>query len=90
MLVEPRDAGVRSAVVAPAEDYLPTDAFQVEGKKIVVRYAGHVVVAHVGDIGVRFDGATVEYGSAPESIGGKLYLPVELLEKLTDDTSKSR
>jgi hypothetical protein len=90
VLVEPHDPDSRSAVVAPAEDYLPTDAFNLEGKKIVVRYFGHLVVAHVGEFAVRLDGATVAYGSAPETIGGKLYLPVELLEKLTDDTSKSR
>lgn len=89
VLLEPRDAESRSAVVAPAEDYLPTDAFALEGKKIVVRYAGHVVVAHVGEVTVRLDGTSVAYGSAPETIGGKLYLPVELLEKLTADTSKS-
>ncbi|MBD5653870.1 MAG: PEGA domain-containing protein [Candidatus Eremiobacteraeota bacterium] len=90
VLVEPHDPESRSAVVAPAEDYLPTDAFSLEGKKIVVRYAGHVVVAHVGDSAVRLDGATVAYGSAPEAIGGKLYLPIQLLEKLTDDTSNGR
>ena len=90
VLVESRDADSRSPVVAPAEDYLPTDAFELEGKKIVVRYAGHTVVAHVGETSVRLDGTTVAYGSAPETIGGKLYLPVELLEKLTDDTSKGR
>jgi len=90
VLVEPRAPGGRSSVVAPAEDYLPTDAFSVEGTKIVVRYNGHVVVAHVGETAVRFDGATVTYGTNPEAIGGKLYLPVELLEKLTEDTSKSR
>lgn len=80
----------RSAVVAPAEDYLPTNAFVVEGNKIVVRYLGHVVVAHFGDTHVLVDGSTIAFNEAPESIGGKLYLPLELLEKVTGDVSKSR
>lgn len=80
----------RSAVVAPAEDYLPTNAFVVTGKRIVVRYLNHVVVAHFGESQVMLDGATVAFDSAPESIGGKLYLPLALLEKVTGDVSKGR
>jgi hypothetical protein len=34
------------------------------------------------------DGATVAFDSAPQSIGGKLFLPLELLQKLAGDTSK--
>lgn len=79
----------RSAVVAAAEDYLPTDAFVVSGRRIVVRYARHVVVAHFGEKTFQIDGATVAYDSAPESFGGKLYLPLSLLEKLSGDVSKS-
>lgn len=80
----------RSAVVAPAEDYLPTDAFTVAGKRIVVRYANHVVIAHFGETAFRIDGASVDYDSAPETIGGKLYLPLTLLEKLSGDVSKTK
>jgi len=91
VLEEPRPAGdAHSAVVAPAEDYLPTDDFSLAGKKIVVRYGGHVVVAHLGEADVKLDGAVVTYDAAPQSIGGKLYLPLELLQKLTGDTSKDR
>ena len=79
----------RSPVVAAAEDYLPDENFSVEGKKVVIRYAGHVVVGYLGEQQVRFDGATVAYDGAPQSIAGKLYLPLALLEKLTDDMSKS-
>ena len=82
VLHEPPEAASRSAVVAPASDYLPPGVCAVEGKKIVVRYSGHVVVAHFGENGVRFDGTPVSYAGAPESIGGKLYLPLELLERL--------
>jgi hypothetical protein len=91
VLREPPQSGeTRSAVIAPAADYLPIDAFTVQGTKVVVRYQGHVVVAHFGDVSVRYDGAPVTYDGAPVSIGGKLYLPLALLEKLTDDTSNGK
>jgi hypothetical protein len=90
VLREPQAPDNRSAVIAPAGDYLPGDSFTVEGTKIVVRYEGHLVVAHFGDTSVRYDGVDVAYDGAPVSIAGKLYLPLALLEKLTDDTSKSK
>ena len=80
----------RSAVVAPAEDYLPTNAFVISGKRIVVRFLKHVVIAHFGESHVTLDGAIVSFDSAPESIGGKLYLPLELLERVTGDGSKGQ
>lgn len=80
----------RSAVVALAEDYLPTNAFVVSGKRIVIHYLNHVIVARFGELQVSLDGAVVAFDSAPESIGGKLYLPLELLEKVTGDVSKGR
>jgi hypothetical protein len=82
VLHEPAGEESRSAVVAPASEYLPADACVVEGKKIVVRYSGHVVVAHFGENVVRFDGQPVSYAGAPHLIGAKLYLPLELLERL--------
>ena len=90
VLQETPSGDARSGVLAPAENYLPTNAFSVEGKKIVVRYAGHVVVAYFGESAVRYDGATADFDSMPQTIGGKLFLPLALLEKLTDDTSKDR
>jgi PEGA domain len=90
VLREPPASDTHSVVVAPAEDYLPTDNFSLEGKKIVVRYAGHLVVAYLGEQQVRIDGATVSYDGAPQAIDGKLYLPLALLEKLTEDTSNGR
>ena len=90
VLSAPRSGESRSAVVAPASDYLPDGSFSLEGTKIVVRYEGHVVVAHLGDPSVRYDGADVAYDGSPLTIGGKLYLPLALLEKLTDDMSKGR
>ncbi len=85
---EPTGRHDHSAVVAPAEDYLPTNAFVIEGRRITVRYAGHIVIARFGETTFRLDGAATEFDSAPESIGGKLYLPLELLEKLSGDVSK--
>jgi len=90
VLREPRADEAPAAVVAPAEDYLPTDDFSVEGKKVVVRYAGHVVVAYLGETEMRLDGAPIEYYGAPQSIGGKLYLPLALLEKLSEDMANSK
>jgi hypothetical protein len=90
VLREPPSTGSRSAVLAAADDYLPEGSYSVEGSKIVVRYEGHVAVAHLGDTSVRYDGARLAYDAAPVAIGGKLYLPIGLLEKLTDDTSKDQ
>ena len=79
----------RSAVLAPADDYVGADAYVVEGQKIVMRTSGHVVIAHFGDPAIRYDGVTAAYDAAPTTIGGKLYMPLALLEKLSDDMSKS-
>ncbi len=90
VLAMPRAApsATPSAVVAPASDYLPSDAVTLHPDRIVVRYAGHVAVAHYGDPVVVLDGAKVVYTSAAEEIGGKLYLPLALLEKLSAETAK--
>lgn len=91
VILRPPAAGEgRSAVVAPAEDYLPYGSYALEGTKIVVRYGGHVVVAHVDVATVRYDGATLTFDSKPQTIGGRIYLPLELLEKLTADASKTK
>ena len=77
-----------SAIVAPAEDYLPTDDFSLNGKTVVVHYGGHTVICRLGNTVVTFDGAARVYDAAGEVIGGKLYLPLPLLETLSGDTSK--
>jgi hypothetical protein len=83
-------AEARSPVLAPADDYVGADAYTIEGTKIVVRTGGHVVIARFGDASVRYDGATIGYDAAPTTIGGKLYLPLALLEKLSNEMSKSQ
>jgi hypothetical protein len=90
VFAEPRPGDAHPAVVAPAEDYLPTNSFSLEGTKVVVRYAGHIVVAHLGETAMRMDGESVAFDSSPQAIGGKLYLPLVLLQKLSGDTSKDR
>lgn len=88
VLQEPKSDDSHPSIVAPAEDYLPTDAFSLLGKKVVVRYGGHVVVGHLGDATLRIDGTAATFDAAPDFIGGRLYLPLPLLEQLTGDTSK--
>lgn len=88
VLAEPAAKAQRSAVVAPAEDYLADGTFSIEGKKVVIRSGGHLAIAHFGETAARLDGTMLDLGVAPETIGGKLYLPLELLEKLTAETSK--
>jgi hypothetical protein len=91
VILRPPAAGEgRSAVVAPAEDYLPYGSYSLEGTKIVVHYGGHVVIAHVDVATVRYDGASLTFDSKPQTIGGRIYLPLELLETLTADTSKTK
>jgi hypothetical protein len=85
----PPDSG-RLAVLAPVDDYLPSDDYEIDGKKIVLRFGGHVVVAHFGEATVRYDGNPIDYDSMPETVGKKLFLPLALLEKLAQDSSKDR
>jgi hypothetical protein len=49
-----------------------------------------LVVAYLGEAQMRMDGATIEYDGVPQSIDGKLYLPLALLEKLADDMANGK
>jgi hypothetical protein len=89
VLAEPQTKQAPSAVVAAADDYLPDGAIVVEGKKIVIRYEGHLAVAHFGETDAKLDGATLDLDGAPESIGGRVYLPLALLDKLTGAAAKA-
>ena len=77
--VSPAHAGV----IAPAVDYLPPEAIAVSGKTLAIRYQGHEVTASFDRIWMRVDGKVVSYNSAPVTINGKLYLPLDLLDLLT-------
>jgi hypothetical protein len=81
------DEGPR-AIVAPAQEFLPDGTYSVDGKKVVVRYGGHQVVARLGELPMRFDGVTVSYDAAPSRINGRLYLPLALLTRLTEAKAK--
>jgi hypothetical protein len=82
VVFQPEVEAPRPSVVAPAEDYLPRSAIQLDGDKVVLRYDGHVVVGHVGITTFRVDGKPVDYGEAPTMIGRRLYLPLDLLTSL--------
>jgi PEGA domain-containing protein len=82
VVFQPDVEAPRPSVVAPAEDYVPRSAIQLEGDKVVVRYGEHVVVGHIGITTYRVDGKSVDYGEAPTMIGRRLYLPLDLLTSL--------
>lgn len=90
VLLRPLAAGAEaSAIIAAAADYLPAEAFTVEGRKVVIRYEGHLVVGRLDEAAVRFDGKPLEFAGTPTVIGGKLYLPLPLLERLTGGAGES-
>jgi hypothetical protein len=86
VVLQPDVEQPRPSVVAPAEDYMPKSAIQVVGEKVVVRYGGHEVVAHLGLTTYRVDSKVVDYGQAPTMIGSRLYLPLDLLTMLSSGT----
>lgn len=79
-----------SAVVAPAFDYLPTEALKVDGARVTIKYARHEVNATIGALTYRYDGRSVNYDAAPTLIGAALYLPLELLKQLTANDAKAK
>lgn len=78
----------RSSVVAPALDYLPASAVKVDGARLVLRYGGRDVVGKFGSTMFRLDGRSTDFDAAPTMIGGRLYLPLELLTQLTAQPKK--
>lgn len=77
------DAAPRSIVIAPADDYLPASAFHLEGTRLVVRYGGHEVIAHIGTTSYTIDRHAASYDAPPTLIRNRVYLPLELLTMLT-------
>ena len=82
------DEPSRSSVVAPALDYLPANAVKVDGARLVLKYAGRDVVGKFGSTTFRVDGHATDYDAAPTMIGGRLYLPLELLSLLTAQSKR--
>jgi hypothetical protein len=77
------DTVVRSIVIAPADDYLPATALNLDGSRLVLRYGGHEVIAHLGSTGYTIDGHPASYDAPPTAIRNRIYLPLELLTMLT-------
>jgi hypothetical protein len=73
----------RSIVIAPADDYLPATALHLDGTRLVVRYGGHDVIAHLGATSYTIDRQAVSYDAPPTVIRNRIYLPLELLTMLT-------
>lgn len=83
VLVREDETATRSAVVAPATDFLAADEIKIEGSRVTLRHHGHAVSATVGSTTYRVDGSRISYDAAPTFIGRKLYLPIDLLNQLT-------
>ena len=77
------DTVLRSIVIAPADDYLPATAVHLEGTRLVVRYGGHDVIAHLGATTYTIDGHAISYDAPPTVVRTRIYLPLELLTMLT-------
>ncbi len=80
----------RSAVVAPASDYLPSGSIKIEGPRVTIHYERHQVDATMGAISYRVDGRSMSFDAAPTRIGSALYLPLELLKQLTAGDAKAQ
>jgi hypothetical protein len=76
-------APARATVIAQCSDYLPDGSYSIASNRFSIRYNRHEVAGDIGVSAVRFDGVAVAYDAAPAIIGGRLYLPIALLEKLT-------
>ena len=72
------------AVVAPASDFLPSAAYQFDATNVYIKYHRHEVSARIGVSTVRLDGEAISYDAAPAFIDGKLYLPLELLQRISE------
>jgi hypothetical protein len=70
------------SVVAPVDSQIPNDAISIEHTKIVIRYRGHLAVGHLGDSALRLDAQTVQIDPAPVLLGGRLYLPIDVISTL--------
>ncbi|TAM58658.1 PEGA domain-containing protein [bacterium] len=77
-----------TVVLAPADAYLPDDVFTLLGGKLVIRYAGHKVVGHLDQRDYAVDDLPRHYDAAPTVVGGRLYLPLALLQWLAAESKK--
>ncbi len=89
-LLDAAPVSEHAAVIAQASDFLPDGSYNVSGGRFTVHYGGHDVIGTIGVAAMRFDGVTVAYDSVPAIIGGRLYLPLAFLEKLTGHSAKPK
>ena len=75
--------GHRTSLVEPAARALPLGSLSIEGTKIVIRLKHHIAVGHLQDPNFRIDATTYRLDSPPVMIGNQLYLPVNVLDTLT-------
>ena len=80
-----RDAPLARApsVVAAVDSVIPLSAITVQHTKIIIRYRGHIAVGHLGDTTIRIDKQLIHIDPAPIMLGGRLYLPVDVIAVFT-------
>ncbi len=78
----------RSGVVAPLGEYMPASAAKISGRRLTVRWNGHVAVGHIGDARFLVDGRDVVYDAPAGLVRGRLYLPLDLILTITGGKSK--
>lgn len=77
-----------SAVVARADDYLPSSSIVVNHGRLVIRSGGHLVVGHIGDSRFLVDGREVVYDAPAGFVRNRLYLPLRLILLVTGSKAK--
>ncbi|MFN2449460.1 MAG: PEGA domain-containing protein [Candidatus Baltobacteraceae bacterium] len=78
----------RSAVVAPLQDYIPASAAKVAGDRLTVKWGGHTVTGKLGDARFVLDGRQVLYDAPAGMVGGRLYLPLDLIQTIAGTKTK--
>jgi hypothetical protein len=86
LIFRPAAPETHSAVVAAVADYIPESAATIREGRIVLRWAGHVVVGKVGESRFFMDRRSITYDAPAGMVRGKLYLPLELILAVTGKT----
>jgi hypothetical protein len=76
------EGGDQAVVVAPTSNYLPAQDVALDGKRITIRYNGHVATGTLGNATMVIDGDPMTFDTAPAEIGGKLFLPLDLYVRI--------
>ena len=70
-------------MLASLQDYVPPSDFSVSADQITIHYKGVEVECAVGSHSYVLNGKPGNLSVAPAMVGGKPYLPVSLLERIT-------